>query len=96
MKFVLEKNSENIEFDVNNIKIVVNECNENQIKLYKKNKISYCESPICRESCPIMESRAICKPSKDSRINDYRKNICECSPGWEGDMCDEKVFVNYK
>jgi len=99
MKFNIEnyKNNEKmIKFNVNNIEINVNGCDEKQIEMLIKNKITYCEKPKCKESCPI-NTTAICIKSNETlnNINDINKNICECITGYTGHDCSEKIMINY-
>ncbi|OUM62719.1 hypothetical protein PIROE2DRAFT_10928 [Piromyces sp. E2] len=61
--------------------------------MYKNGNL-YCENPICKESCPI-KTNAFCMPSNYSNINDKNLNICTCLPGWNGDYCNQKVFINF-
>ncbi|OUM59259.1 hypothetical protein PIROE2DRAFT_63897 [Piromyces sp. E2] len=75
--------------------IEIKECNENQIKMIDKSGIQYCVNPTCKESCLINES-AICKPYYKENINDINLNICECLPGWKGNNCEEKIYIDYR
>jgi len=95
MKFKMENYDNDIKFNVNNQKIIVHDCDDNQIKMYNKKGILYCENPNCGETCPVKEERAICKPNDINKINDIKNTKCECSPGWEGDKCEKRIFINY-
>jgi len=95
MKFIIENDDVDIKFNVNNKKITVRNCDENQLKMYKKNDILYCENPNCGETCPVESGHAICKPNNVNIINDITNTKCECLPGWEGENCDKMIFVNY-
>jgi len=73
----------------------VHNCNSNQIKMYDKNGILYCEEPKCHSSCPI-DTTATCISTTLENKNDINNNICQCSMGWEGELCNEKTFLNIK
>ena len=95
IKLIIENYNGDIDFKFNDIIINVKTCDTNQIKMYDKNHILYCENPICKNDCPV-DSSAICKAFQDEGINDIKKNICECSPGWKGDKCDSKIFIDFR
>jgi len=61
--------------------------------MYNKNKILYCENPICQESCPV-DISAKCQAYTKENDNDIHKNKCICMNGWTGENCKEKKF-NY-
>jgi len=75
------------------LEVLVSSCNQDQIRMYNKNKILYCESPKCDEKCPINTS-AYCQSYYNDTINDIKKNKCVCNEGWEGDFCTEKIFFD--
>ncbi|ORX82804.1 hypothetical protein BCR32DRAFT_292364 [Anaeromyces robustus] len=95
LKINIENYNRNIDLKFNTIKIKVTSCEENQIIFYDKDKILYCENPICDESCPVDVS-AICKPYYKELINDAKLNNCTCLDGWNGDHCENRIFVNYR
>ncbi|OUM62833.1 hypothetical protein PIROE2DRAFT_61621 [Piromyces sp. E2] len=92
----IENYNEEIKFNYNEIIVNINSCNENQIKLYGKDDILYCENAKCNEKCPV-DNKATCKPtSKDVTKNDPELNKCECNIGWEGNYCTKKSYINFK
>ncbi|OUM60857.1 hypothetical protein PIROE2DRAFT_13300 [Piromyces sp. E2] len=96
---VIIENFENnhIELRFNNIEIKVNGCDSNQIKMYDKNGILYCESPKCKSNCPILTSASCEAPAKNfEKINDINLNKCVCNPGWLGSYCDIKNYVDLR
>ncbi|ORX56015.1 hypothetical protein BCR36DRAFT_280564 [Piromyces finnis] len=76
-------NNNNIEIKNNEIEIEILGCDENQIKMYDKDGILYCENAICKDNCPI-DISANCIPYYNERYNNIDKNICSCLPGWTG------------
>ncbi|OUM61998.1 hypothetical protein PIROE2DRAFT_62167 [Piromyces sp. E2] len=105
---IIEKNEYNDNDDVINYyllgntgtfinEISINECNENQIKMINRRGIQYCENAKCKDNCPIKTS-ANCVPPKNIslNINDINLNKCECLPGWKGDNCSIKIYIDYK
>jgi len=62
--------------------------------MYDKNGILYCDDPICKESCPAPIA-ATCKAGYSENINNIKSNICECLPGLKGELCNEKIFVDF-
>ncbi len=102
IKLILENNNKNeININFDKFKINVNDCDENQIKLYSKDTYFYCENPLCNDDCPVSNGTAICKKNKNidtnnKIINDKNNNICECVPGWVGDKCEKKDYADIK
>lgn len=76
------------------MKIEVHDCNEEQIKIEDRNKIPRCEDPICDDKCPVGKS-AKCEFSSNSE-NNKKKNKCICLPGYKGDYCGTKDFIDYR
>jgi len=95
MIFKIENYKDDIRFNINHIIVNVFECDKNQIQMYDKNNILYCEKPLCEETCPIDKS-AYCAPSQNNKYNDPRLNHCVCLYGWKGTYCNEKKFINYR
>ncbi|OUM69525.1 hypothetical protein PIROE2DRAFT_2623 [Piromyces sp. E2] len=95
IKILIDNYNDEIIYDFEDIEINVNTCDSNQIKLYDTNNILYCEEPICRSSCPVDES-ASCMPSNEKPVNDINNNICVCYNGWEGNNCENKIYVDFK
>jgi len=91
----LEGYNDEIKFNFSSIEIQIKDCNQDQIKMFDKNKIQRCEEPKCNKSCPV-DISAICVPYFNELINDITKNKCTCLPGWEGENCDNKILINYK
>ncbi|OUM64985.1 hypothetical protein PIROE2DRAFT_60292 [Piromyces sp. E2] len=93
---VVENYKYNITFKFKEIEIVIGECGENQIKMVDKDGSWYCENPICKDSCPVGTS-AKCLPFLSNiNKNDRTKNICQCAQGWNGENCDERIYVDYR
>ncbi|OUM66937.1 hypothetical protein PIROE2DRAFT_5797 [Piromyces sp. E2] len=91
----IENYGDKIRFDFPSIEITIKNCNPNQIKMKDKNNIQYCVEPICKKSCPI-DISAKCIANSTELVNDINKNKCECFPGWYGENCTEKIFINFK
>jgi len=91
MKFLIDNYNSKINFNVNDIEVKVNGCNNERIKKFDPNGIIYCETPRCSENCPINDS-AVCIPRL---INNTIENICKCLPGWKDD-CKTKIFIDYR
>lgn len=90
----IENNNYDIELKFDEIQIKVDSCNGDQIRMYKKNNIIYCESPICYSDCS--EETSICKPGDKENINSPVYNKCECLPGLKGINCEEKIFIDFR
>ncbi|OUM70298.1 hypothetical protein PIROE2DRAFT_56958 [Piromyces sp. E2] len=90
----IENYNDPIKFNFNNINITINDCNSNQIKMKDKKGIQYCENPLCHESCPVGVT-AKCLSLHKENINNINENVCECLPGWKGNNCDHKKFVDF-
>jgi len=59
------------------------------------NGIKYCEEPICNKDCPVGIS-AKCISYYSEGKNDINLNKCQCLPGWKGDNCKSKIYINYR
>jgi len=57
--------------------------------------LQYCEDPICKSDCPVGVS-AKCIPFYKKEKNDINLNACECLPGWDGNYCENKVYIDYR
>ncbi|ORX47930.1 hypothetical protein BCR36DRAFT_405245 [Piromyces finnis] len=95
LKLSLDSKNKNIFFKNDNLKIIINDCKEEQIKMYK-GKYYYCENPQCSNTCPISEKMAICVKNSTENTNNIYSNNCVCVPGYKGDYCQFKEFVNLK
>jgi len=86
----------NINVKIDPITVKINECDQEQIKIYYKrnSKIFYCEQPLCLESCS--NNTKCIKQSDDIHVNDKNLNICKCVSGWKGINCDEKIYINFR
>jgi len=93
IKIAIENYKNNIVFQFNDIKIKINDCNDDQIKMYNNNGMPYCETPICNPKCPV-EISAYCKSYSNEPINNPSLNICECLPGYNGTNCENKIFID--
>ncbi len=93
LKFNLEYNIKNIQFEKDQLNVNIKECNDNEIIMHLKDGFYYCENPICDDTCPIMNRKAICKKGVPENINLFSNNKCECLPGWNGTKCETKVYV---
>ncbi|ORX57107.1 hypothetical protein BCR36DRAFT_395258 [Piromyces finnis] len=96
LKIIIDGYNGDIIYKFNDILIKVNDCEPQQIRMINKYNIPYCEKPICHESCPDGKSAECIKSSNSTNINDINLNICQCLPGFTGEKCDIKVFVNYR
>jgi len=96
LKPIIENYKYDLIFNFDEIEIIINECGKDQIKLFDKNGNPYCDTPICRNSCPVGTTARCVSPSPTTNENDKKKNKCECIPGWEGINCDEKIFVDFR
>ncbi|OUM70113.1 hypothetical protein PIROE2DRAFT_1794, partial [Piromyces sp. E2] len=94
VKLIIENYNGNLHFMFDDIIINVKSCDSDIIKMYDKNNILYCENPKCKDQCPV-DSSAVCKAYQEEGINDINKNICECLPGWEGDNCERKIYIDF-
>jgi len=95
IKIIIENYNDDIIFKFNDIEIEVLTCLTGQIKMKNKNKILYCENPICNDKCPI-NSTAICEAYYSENINDINKNECKCLSGWGGVYCKNKIFIDFR
>ncbi|OUM65970.1 hypothetical protein PIROE2DRAFT_59688 [Piromyces sp. E2] len=96
LKFSVENNEHGIKFNIDKLKVLVKECEKEQIIMYGKFGY-YCEDPICTSICPVGET-AICEKSKDNieNINNPNMNYCKCVEGYIGDLCEIKDYVVLK
>lgn len=95
MQFIIDSYNENIQIKNNNYTVKVVGCNENYIKRYDKKNILYCVKPICEESCPVSKN-AVCMPSENNTYNYPYLNYCKCSSGYEGELCDNKIYIDFR
>ncbi|OUM66486.1 hypothetical protein PIROE2DRAFT_59375 [Piromyces sp. E2] len=82
MSVIIENYNDDIELLLPEIIITVNNCNDDQIRMYDKDNNFYCENSKCNEKCNVGIS-ASCIPFYKENINDKDKNTCECYSGWE-------------
>ncbi|ORX43920.1 hypothetical protein BCR36DRAFT_399767 [Piromyces finnis] len=94
LKVIIDNYNEDIQLKFDDIEIVVNDCWDNQIKMYDSKDILYCVDPICRDDCPVPNA-AVCIAGYNEKINNIESNICQCLPGLKGDHCNIKIFVDY-
>ncbi|ORX44484.1 hypothetical protein BCR36DRAFT_359576 [Piromyces finnis] len=85
-------NSNNINIENKNYKFIINDCNDEQIKMNIRENYYYCENPICNDDCPILNKTAICIKSNITNLNNKNYNECQCLPGWKGNKCNLKDF----
>jgi len=71
----------------------IQNCSDEQIKLYDKNYYYYCEDPLCNNDCPISNKRAKCIKGSNSTINSININKCICEKGWKGEKCLIKDYI---
>lgn len=94
LKPVIE-NYSNIKLKFDDIELKIKNCNENQIVMKDKYDIQYCEKPKCHESCPV-NSTATCLAYNSKSVNNKSLNICKCLPGWTGENCDIKIYIDFR
>jgi len=98
-KYILEPHIENyndeLQFKFDPIEITIKECSDNQIVMVNNRGIQYCEEPICGKDCPVGIS-AKCVAYYKKEKNDINLNKCECLPGWNGNKCENKVYIDYR
>jgi len=82
--------------ETQNLKINVSNCKENQYKLKFHKNLFYCEDPVCSNDCPINEGKASCQKISNDKKNSISNNLCICLPGWIGEHCRNKNFINMK
>eukprot|EP00833_Pecoramyces_ruminatium_P006664 jgi/Orpsp1_1/1180696/evm.model.c7180000074342.1 len=83
------KNAE-IFFDV-----FINECSKDLIKInLDSTNLFFCESPICKKSCQSLINYE-CIKGNDT-VNNPEYNKCLCKKGYTGEICNEKIFIEYK
>jgi len=92
LKFQVENYHDDIIFDIPNIEIKVNLCDKNQITTYK-NGILYCEEAKCDPEC---SENGYCASVENNSSNNPKKNRCECNEGYNGEICTDKIIVNYR
>jgi len=85
----------NIHFNVDNLDVTVKDCNSEYIKLYDKNKFYSCESPLCKDECPIQDKRAVCVKNESNNSNNKFSNECKCLDGWIGNNCETQDYEVY-
>ncbi|OUM68068.1 hypothetical protein PIROE2DRAFT_4352 [Piromyces sp. E2] len=85
------ENYNNIIIKSNEIEIEVLDCNDNQIRMYDKKGILYCENAKCNDDCPINTS-AECIPYYKENINIANINICSCLNGYGGSNCENNIL----
>lgn len=72
-------------------------CNDDQISKRDRDKILYCENPICLDSCPInINAKCISFDNNTRGINNAKLNKCVCDKGWNGINCDEMIKVSFR
>ena len=96
LKPVIENYNYDINFNFNEIEVQINDCSKDQIRMMDNNKYVYCETPICKNNCPVGTTAKCKPPSLESHENDKMKNICDCIPGWKGDNCNERKYVDFR
>ncbi|OUM68613.1 hypothetical protein PIROE2DRAFT_3594 [Piromyces sp. E2] len=94
LRFSLDNESKNIIFKNDILKIVIKECEDNEIKMHVKGDYYYCKNPFCGDDCP--PSSAICIKNTEENINDINSNICQCIEGWTGEKCQIKEYAKIK
>ncbi|ORX37498.1 hypothetical protein BCR36DRAFT_313638 [Piromyces finnis] len=97
LRLSIEGYKDKIELKFSDIEIEIKECNNNEIKRIDTLKnITYCETPICMDSCPIQQSAICIPPSNNTIENDPTKNICKCLDGWKETNCNTKIMVDIR
>ncbi|OUM69523.1 hypothetical protein PIROE2DRAFT_2621 [Piromyces sp. E2] len=95
LKFKMENYNSHIKFKFNDIEIIVNTCNDNQVKMYDSNGVLYCENAKCKSDCPVDKS-AKCIPYYKENINLRDRNNCICLDGWEGENCQNRIYIDFR
>jgi len=95
LKPFIENYYDELQIKFNPIEITIKECTNKQILMINNRGIQYCEEPICNEECNVGIA-ADCIPYYKKDINDINLNICECLPGYDGNNCKNKVFIDYR
>lgn len=97
LKIKIENNINFINYN-DILKIHINECNNEQIIMHYENYYYYCENPICKDVCPILNETAICIKGFTENINNENSNYCKCLAGWKGNNCEMKDYsiIKYK
>ncbi|ORX53821.1 hypothetical protein BCR36DRAFT_21384 [Piromyces finnis] len=88
---------EEILFNKDFIDVKIEACDKGQYNVYDSNNILICENPICPNSCPT-NSTAKCIISDNNTYgkNDIKNNKCQCNDGWAGELCDVKIFIDFR
>jgi len=98
LKVKLENEVNSIKFEPFNIRTIIKECDQNQIKFYDKS-FFYCENPVCSSECPIENGHAECVKGENGSINSISLNECKCVPGWldseTGERCVVKDYIDF-
>eukprot|EP00833_Pecoramyces_ruminatium_P000369 jgi/Orpsp1_1/1174401/evm.model.c7180000049960.1 len=96
LKLNLENEKIKIKFSKEKFDITIENCGDKQIKIMDKSKFYYCENPICDDSCPVLNGTSECLKSEKENINSVSLNKCQCLPGWNGNRCENRDFIEYK
>ncbi|ORX80569.1 hypothetical protein BCR32DRAFT_20538 [Anaeromyces robustus] len=87
------ENSNDIKIVGNKYSIEITNCKDNEVEMYSRNGLLYCETPICYDECPV-GNRAVCVSAGLYNINSQRKNKCQCYDGYDGIECDIKIMID--
>lgn len=92
LKFEVENNINNIQFNINNINITIYDCDINQFTKKDKNGFILCEIPNCYSSCNLIYSNCFQNTSYSNNENSPKYNVCICKDGFEGEDCTKYKF----
>ena len=91
---------DNIKLNFDQFEINVENCKENQVRLFDEKQVPYCENPKCYNDCPVgVRAECIAHNSTligNTLINNEQNNECRCLPGFTGNKCSEKEYIDFR
>ncbi|ORX56691.1 hypothetical protein BCR36DRAFT_280267, partial [Piromyces finnis] len=70
-----------------NIKLKINDCSRDSIKVIDSNNFYTCELPNCNDNCLIGNKKCIKPENIHMNVNDPNINVCVCLAGYTGNDC---------